>query len=102
MAISTTPHLGASAAATTASIVVAAGLPAIRKALVETILSNQYVDFTELSRAKRGTEAIASHLEGQVVLLQTSDYLQAKRLTADLASILVQWVRPASCLKELS
>ena len=59
----------------------APGLPLIRKVLVEAILSDQYVNCTDLSPVKGRTKAIASHLEGQVVLLQTLDYLQAKRLT---------------------
>ena len=80
MAISAMPHLNASAATTTASIVVAPGL---RKVLVEAMLSDQYVDFIELPPAKSHTKAIASHLECQVVLIQSSDYLQAKRLTPD-------------------
>ena len=86
MATSSMPHLSASTASTSTSVVVAPGLPAIRKALVEAILSEQYVDFTELPPAKGRTKAIASHLEGQVVLLQTSDYLQTKRLTPDLGT----------------
>lgn len=77
MAISATPHLNVSAATT------APGLPAIRKVLVESILSDQYVDFIELPPAKGCTKAIA---KGQVVLLQTSDYLQAKRLTPNLGT----------------
>ena len=66
------------------SMVVAPGLPALRKVLVDAILSGQFVDLTELPPAKGRTKPLSAHLEGQVVLLQTADYLQAKRLTPDL------------------
>ena len=68
----------------TKPIVIAPGLPALKKGLVDSILAGQYVDFTELPPAKGRTKALTSMLNGQIVLLQASDYLQAKRLIPDL------------------
>ena len=65
-------------------IVVAQGLPAVKKGLVDCILAGQYIDFTELPPAKGRTKTLSNVLDGQIVLLQASDYLQAKRLITDL------------------
>ena len=83
--MATTALMGHSTAATS-TVVMAPGLPAIRKVLVEAILSGQYVDLTEIPPANGRTKTLTSQLEGQVVLLQTADYLQAKRLTPDLGT----------------
>ena len=65
-------------------VVIAPGLPGLKKGLIDSILAGQYIDFTELPPAKGRTKALNSMLDGQVVLLQTSDFLQAKRLIPDL------------------
>ena len=65
-------------------VVVAPGLPALRKGLVDSILAGHYVDFTELPPAKGRTKALNSGLDGQIVVLQAAEYLQAKRLIPDL------------------
>ena len=72
--------------ASCSTVVVAPGLPALRKILVDTILSGQYTALTELLPAKGRTRALSAQLEGQKVLLQTADYLQAKRLTPDIGT----------------
>ena len=55
--------------------------PGLKKGLIDSILAGQY---TELPPAKGCSKALNSMLDGQVVLLQTSDFLQAKRLIPDL------------------
>lgn len=72
-------------AAASKPIVVAPGLPALKKSLVDSILAGHFVDFTELPPAKGRTKAFNSGLDGQVVILQAAEYLQAKRLIPDLA-----------------
>lgn len=71
------------------TIVVATGVPALKRSMIELIVSGRYVDLGELPPAKGFTKplsAISSALEGQVVLLQAADYMQCKRLIPDLAT----------------
>ncbi len=74
------------ASAPGATIVHAPGLPALKKPVMQNILEGQFIDFTELSPAKGRTKAVAGELEGQVLLLQASDLIQAKRVTPDLGT----------------
>ena len=76
------PSLGDSS--TSKPVVVAPGLPALKKSLVDSILAGHFVDFTELPPAKGRTKAFNSRLDGQIVILQAAEYLQAKRLIPDL------------------
>ena len=66
-----------------------AGLPALPKKMVERILANEYVDFSELPPAKGKVRSLPSGLEGQVVLVQAVDLSQSKKLIPDLAT----WVQ---------
>ena len=50
-----------------------AGLPALPKKMVERILANKYIDFSELPPAKGKVRSLPSGLEGQVVLVQAAD-----------------------------
>ncbi len=71
------------------TLVVAPGLPALRRGLVEVILAGQYVDLTELPPARGYTKPTSALLEGQLILLQPGETIQAKRLIPDLAT----WVQ---------
>ena len=66
-------------------LVVAPGIPALKKELVDSILVGQYIDFKELPPAKGRTKALNTLIEGQIVLMQAAYYWQAKRLIPDLA-----------------
>ena len=68
------------------TVVVVPGIPAIKKALAESILAGECIDLAELPPAKGRSKTLPSSLEGQVVLLHATDYLQAKRLIPDLAT----------------
>jgi hypothetical protein len=56
----------------------------MKKGLVDNILAGHYIDFTELPPAKGRAKTPSSLLDGQIVLLQASDYLQAKYIIPDL------------------
>ena len=73
----------------TGTVVVAPGIPAIKKWLAESILAGECIDLAELPPAKGRGKNLSGPLEGQVVLLHAADYFQAKRLIPDLASWLV-------------
>ena len=66
-------------------VVVASGIPAQKRELVDSILAGQYICFTELPPAKGCTKALNTLIEGQIVLMQAADYWQEKRLIPDLA-----------------
>ena len=54
-------------------VLAGAGLPVLPKKIVERILTNEYVDFSELPPAKGKVRSLPSGLEGQVVLIQAVD-----------------------------
>ena len=85
--VSTLP--AARVASSDESVVVAPGIPAIRRNLFRNILSGNYIDFTELPPAKGRVKPLSSQLEGQVVLLSAADLLQTKRLIPDFGT----WVQ---------
>ena len=71
------------------NIVVTPGIPALKRSMVELILSGKYVDLGELPPAKGFSKPLtspSSSLEGQVVLLQAADVLRTRRLIPDLAT----------------
>ena len=70
----------------TGTVVVAPGIPAIKKWLAESILAGECIDLAELPPAKGRGKNLSGTLEGQVVLLHAVDYFQAKRLIPDLAT----------------
>lgn len=65
------------------------GLSAISKKLVTKILANEYVDFADLPPAKGKSRPLPNSFEGQVVLVQAADFLQARKIIPDLAT----WVQ---------
>ena len=71
------------------TIVVAPGVPALKRSLVEVILAGKFVDLGELPPAKgfgRTQAALSSDMEGKIVLLQAADYVQSKKQIPDLAT----------------
>ena len=70
----------------TGTVVVAPGIPAIKKWLAESILAGECIDLAELPPAKGRGKNLSGSLEGQVVLLHAADYLQTKWLIPDLAT----------------
>ena len=66
-----------------------AGLAALPKKLVSKILANEYIDFTELPPAKGKARNVPQSLEGQVLVVQAADLMQAQKLIPDLAT----WVQ---------
>ena len=62
------------------------GLQALPKKLVEKIRANEYIDFSELPPAKGKSRPLASNLEGQILVVQAADLMQAKRIIPDLAT----------------
>ena len=75
--------------ASTPTVVVAPGIPALPKKLAQKILNGEYVDFTELPPAKGRAKPTALDWEGQVLLVQSMDLYAAKKLIPDLAT----WVQ---------
>jgi hypothetical protein len=69
--------------------VVAPGVPALKRSLVEQILEGKFVDLGEFPPAKgfsKTPAALSSDMEGKIVLLQVVDYVHSKRLIPDLAT----------------
>ena len=88
--LSPTP-LGQSAGGSKASdtIVVVPGIPALKRAIVDLIRADRYVDLGELPPAKGFSKPLTSlhHcLEGQVVLIQAADLLHSKKVIPDYAT----------------
>ena len=69
-----------------AKIIVAPGIPAVKKCLIDSIITGECIDLTELPPAKGRSKQFSGVLEGQVVLIHASDYFQAKRLLPDVAT----------------
>ena len=65
------------------------GLPALRKKLVDRILSNGYIDFSEHPPAKGKVWPLHQSFKGQVILVQAEDLLQSRKLIPDLPT----WVQ---------
>ena len=63
------------------------GLPSLSKKLVDQIRSNQYIDFADLppARGKVRTPHQPTMMEGQIVLIQTADLSDTKKIIPDLA-----------------
>lgn len=61
---------------------VAPGIPALRRSLVEAIQAGKYIDFGELPPARglaKAPSSLASDTEGKIFLLQAADYAQSKK-----------------------
>ncbi len=62
------------------------GLPALPNKVVDNIVANRYVDFTELPPAKGKGRSVSQGIEGQVVVIQATDLMQSRRIIPDLAT----------------
>ena len=69
-----------------AMVATGVGLAALPKKLVEKIKANEYIDFTELPLAKGKSRPVPQSLEGQVLVVQAADLLQARKIIPDLAT----------------
>ena len=69
-----------------AMVTTGVGLAALPKKLVKKIKANEYTDFTELPPAKGKSCPIPQSLEGQVLVVQVADLLQARKIIPDLAT----------------
>ena len=65
------------------------GLAAVSKKLVNKIIANEYIDFNELPPAKGKGRSISQAFEGQLVVVQAADLMQARKTIPDLAT----WVQ---------
>ena len=85
-----TPCLGASSSPKASdTIVMAPGVPALRRSMVELIKAGKFVDLGELPPAKgfgKTTSALSSDTEGRIVLLQAAEYIQSKKHIPDLVT----------------
>lgn len=73
------------------TVVVAPGVPALKRSLVEQVLDGKFVDLAELPPAKcfsKPLTALSSDVEpeGKIMLLQAADYVHSKKYTTDLAT----------------
>ncbi len=62
------------------------GLPALPRKLLEKIEADEYVDFGELPPAKGKGRSMTQAFDGQIVVVQAADLIQARRLIPDLAT----------------
>ena len=71
------------------TIVVAPGVPALKRSLVDLILAGKFTDLGELPPARgfgKTPAALSSDVEGKIVLLQAADYVHSKKHIPDLAT----------------
>ncbi len=71
------------------TVVAAPGIPALKRALVDLVLAEKYVDFGEFPPAKglgKAPSALSGDLEDKIVLIQAADYLQTKSQIKDFAT----------------
>ena len=61
------------------------GLAALPKKLVSKILANEYIDTMVLPPAKGNARNVPQFLEGQVLVVQAADLMQARKRIPDLA-----------------
>ena len=74
------------------TIVVAPGVPVLKRSLVELITGGKFVDLGELPPAKvfgKTPSTLTSDMEGKIVLMQAAEYVQSKKHIPDLAT----WMR---------
>ena len=87
-----TPSLAGAAAGSykaTDTIVVAPGVPALKRSLVDLILAGKFADLGELPPARsygKTPAALTSDVEGKIVLLQAADYVRSQKHISDLST----------------
>ena len=62
------------------------GLAALPRKLVEKIQANEYIDFNDLPPAKGRSRVLSQMLEGQVILVQSADLVQSRKMIPDLST----------------
>ena len=67
-------------------VAVGQGFQALPRKLVERIQANEYVDFADLPPAKGKSRPASHSLEGQVLVVQAADLVQARKVIPDLAT----------------
>ena len=68
----------------TVNCLIAPGLPAVKRWLLESILANECIDLTELPPAKGRSKVMPNSLEGKILLLHETDFQQTKQLIPDI------------------
>ena len=56
------------------------------KWLIARIRASEYIDFAELPPAKGKSRKVSQAMEGQVVVVQATDWLQSRKIIPDLAT----------------
>ena len=67
-------------------VTIGIGLPGLPKKLIARVLANEYIDFSELPPAKGKGRPMPQSLEGQVIMVQATELLQARKIIPDLAT----------------
>jgi len=65
---------------------VGTGLPALPRKLIARVLANEYVDFAELPPAKGKGKPLPQSLEGQIIVVQAAELMQARKIIPDIAT----------------
>ena len=77
---------GSSPRPPTPLVTVGSGLPALSKKLIARVLVNEYIDFAELPPAKGKGRPMPQLLEGQIMVVQAAELMQARKIIPDLAT----------------
>ena len=67
-------------------VTVGTRLPALSKKLIARVLANEYIDFAELPPAKGKGRPMPPSLEGQIIVVQAAELMQARKIIPDLAT----------------
>ena len=70
-------------------VTIGIGLLALPQNLIARVLANEYINFLELPPAKGKGRPMPQSLEGQVIVVQAAELLQARKIIPDLAT----WVQ---------
>ena len=65
---------------------VGAGFQTLPKRLIDRIRASEYIDFAELLPAKGKSRTVSQAMEGQVLVVQATDWLQSRKIIPDLAT----------------
>ena len=77
---------GSSSQPPTPLLTIGVGLPALPKKLIARVHANEYIDFAELPPAKGKARPMPPSLEGQVIVVQAAELMQARKIIPDLAT----------------
>ena len=65
---------------------VGTGFQTLPKRLIDKIRASEYIDFVELPPAKGKSRTVSQVMEGQVLVVQATDWLQSRKIIPDLAT----------------